>query len=67
MSVFAVIPVKSLLGSKRRLSDVFSNQERSLLTLAMLEDVLRALHASIVDEIVIVGSDSAIQRMADRF
>ncbi len=67
MTIFAVVPVKSLEVSKRRLSDVFNTQERSLLTLAMLEDVLRALQASAVDEIVIIGSDKVVQRMADRF
>ena len=67
MAVFAVVPVKNLEASKRRLSTLFSPQERSLLTLAMLEDVLRALQASDLDEIVVIGSDCAIQRMADRF
>jgi len=67
VAVFAVVPIKSLEVSKRRLSDVFSPQERSLLTLAMLEDVLRALQASTVDEIVVIGSDDVVQRVADRF
>ena len=33
----------------------------------MLEDVLRSLQASAVDEIVVIGGDDIVQRMADRF
>lgn len=67
MAVFAVIPVKNLSISKRRLSSVFSPQERSLLTLAMLQDVLLALQHSVVDEIVVIGTDDIIKSMADKF
>lgn len=67
MSVFAVVPVKNLSKSKRRLSSVFSPQERSLLTLAMLQDVLKALQQSIVDDIVVIGNDDVVKGMADKF
>jgi len=67
VTVFAVVPMKGIEVSKRRLSEVFSPKERSLLTLAMLEDVLRSLQASAVDEIVVIGGDDIVQRMADRF
>jgi 2-phospho-L-lactate guanylyltransferase len=67
MSVFAVVPVKNLSISKRRLSSVFSPQERSLLTLAMLQDVLKALQQSVVDDIVVIGNDDVVKGMADKF
>lgn len=67
LAVFAVIPVKSLGSSKGRLSTMFTPQERSLLTLAMLEDVLRALQASTIDNIVVIGCDDIVQRLSDRF
>jgi 2-phospho-L-lactate guanylyltransferase len=67
MAVFAVVPVKNLEVSKKRLSVVLSPQERSLLSLAMLQDVLRALQQSVVDEIVVIGNDTIVQGMADKF
>lgn len=67
MSVYAVVPVKNLAVSKRRLSTVFSPLERRQLTLAMLEDVLNALTASVVDKIVVIGEDDQVQEMASKF
>jgi 2-phospho-L-lactate/phosphoenolpyruvate guanylyltransferase len=67
VAVYAVVPVKNLADSKRRLSEVFTPQERKELTLAMLEDVLNALQASVVDEIVVVGEDSAVEQTAKKF
>ena len=56
-----------MLDSKKRLSTVFTPQERAMLTLAMLEDVLKALKASVVDKIVVVGEDSQVQETAEQF
>jgi 2-phospho-L-lactate/phosphoenolpyruvate guanylyltransferase len=67
MAVFAVVPVKNLSISKRRLSSVFTPQERSLLTLAMLQDVLKALQQSVVDDVVVIGNDDVVKGMADKF
>ena len=67
MAVFAVVPVKRLNVSKRRLSAVLNPEERSLLTVAMLEDVLAALKASTVHETVVVSNDSVVREVADRF
>ena len=66
MAVYAVIPVKNLGATKKRLSAVFTPQERSQLTLAMLEDVSHALQSSEVDETVVVGEDSQVQRFAEK-
>ena len=67
MVVFAIVPVKRLGVSKRRLSKFLSSQERKLLTIAMLEDVLKALKSSIVPEIVVVSSDPNVRVIADKF
>ena len=65
MALFAVVPVKNLVGSKRRLSAVFTPQERKKLTLAMLEDVLSALKTSSVEKILVVGENSQVQQVAE--
>jgi len=67
MSIFAVVPVKSLLKSKTRLSNFFTLQERPLFTLAMLEDVLNALRSSKVTTTVVVSSDSTVELLVKNF
>jgi len=67
MSTFAVVPVKSLLKSKTRLSNIFTFQERTLFTLAMLQDVLKGLKSSNVNETVVVSSDLTVERFVKSF
>ena len=67
MSVYAVVAVKGLDTSKKRLSSVLSPQERTQLTLAMLEDVLNALQTSTIDKIVIVSNDFSLRDFAGKF
>jgi 2-phospho-L-lactate/phosphoenolpyruvate guanylyltransferase len=67
MSVYAVIPVKALTNSKRRLSQVLSLQERKQLTLAMLKDVLSAAKKSKVDKTLVIGNDLELQDVASEF
>ena len=67
MSTFAVVPVKSLLKSKTRLSNFFTLQERTLFTLAMLQDVLNALKSSNVNRTVVVSSDLTVERFVKNF
>ena len=67
MFVYAVVPVKSLGASKNRLSSVLSPQERSQLTLAMLEDVLNALQTSTVNNTVVVSNDLTVHDVVDKF
>lgn len=67
MLVYAVVPVKSLSASKKRLSSVLSPQERGQLTLAMLEDVLNALQASTVNDIVVVSNDLSVNDFVGKF
>jgi 2-phospho-L-lactate/phosphoenolpyruvate guanylyltransferase len=67
MVVYAIVPVKRLGVSKRRLSKFLSPQERKFLTIAMLEDVLNTLKSSAVSEIVVVSNDQNVRVIADRF
>ena len=57
MVVYAIVPVKRIGVSKRRLSESLSPQERKSLTVAMLEDVLKALKASVVTKVLVVSND----------
>jgi 2-phospho-L-lactate/phosphoenolpyruvate guanylyltransferase len=65
--VYAIVPVKRLGVSKRRLSKFLNPQQRKFFTMAMLEDVLRALKSSTVHEIVVVSSDLNVRMIADKF
>jgi 2-phospho-L-lactate guanylyltransferase (CobY/MobA/RfbA family) len=67
MLVFAIIPVKTLLKSKMRLSLVFNSKERQAFTLVMLEDVLRAVKGSLVCQTVVISSDPAVEKLAQNF
>jgi 2-phospho-L-lactate guanylyltransferase len=67
MTVYAVVPVKKLGVTKRRLSRVLTPQQRQQLTLAMLQDVLTAINCSKVDTSVVVGEDDAVGEMAKKF
>jgi 2-phospho-L-lactate guanylyltransferase len=66
MNVFAVVPVKALDASKRRLSSVLSPEKRRVLTAAMLLDVLNASKSSVVREVLVVSPDFAVQRVIDK-
>ena len=67
VDVFAIVPVKRLGVSKRRLSKFLSPKERKFLTIAMLEDVVGALKSSTIHEIVVVSSDPSVRMVADKF
>jgi len=67
MFVYAVVVVKGLGTSKKRLSSVLSPQERRQLTLAMLEDVLSALQTSTVNEIVVVSNDFSLRNFTNKY
>lgn len=67
MVVFAIVPVKRIGVSKRRLSQNLSLEERKALTVAMLEDVLSALKASVVTKVLVVSNDQNVGPIAERF
>ena len=66
MAVCTIIPVKKLADSKKRLSTVFTPQQRAMFTLTMLEDVLKALQTSVVDKVVVVADDLIVQEIAEK-
>ncbi len=64
---FALVPVKDLSWAKERLSSVLSQEKRTLLAHAMLEDVLTALKgAKLLDRIVIITLDEEAISIASR-
>jgi 2-phospho-L-lactate guanylyltransferase len=59
--ITAVVPVKALDQAKGRLAALLSQEERRRLSLAMLEDVLRAIQAvPRVDRVTVVSPDPAV-------
>ena len=67
MDVYAIVPVKKIGVSKRRLSQSLSTRERKALTVAMLEDVLKALKASNVNKVLVVSNDPNVHPIAEKF
>jgi 2-phospho-L-lactate/phosphoenolpyruvate guanylyltransferase len=67
MVVYAIVPVKRLGVSKRRLSESLSLQERKALTVAMLEDVLSALKTSVIEKVLVVSNDPKVRSIAEKF
>jgi 2-phospho-L-lactate guanylyltransferase len=67
MVIYAIVPVKRIGASKKRLSQNLTLQQRKALTVAMLEDVLGALKASVVDKILVVSNDKNVRPIAQRF
>jgi 2-phospho-L-lactate guanylyltransferase len=66
--IAALLPVKSLAAAKGRLSDLLSPDERQRLTLAMMEDVLRAVQAvPDVDLVAAVSPDRDVLDCASAF
>ncbi len=63
--IYAIVPVKHLSAAKRRLEPVLTLQNRKLLTLTMLEDVLNAIRSSHVKKAIVVGSDSKVRELAE--
>lgn len=66
MKTLAVVPVKSLQEAKSRLASALSPEERSALTLSMLNHVLAAIRASgVISSIGIVSPNSAELQLPD--
>ena len=67
MKNLAIVPVKGLAEAKKRLANYLGPSERKRLVLAMLADVLSALHRSrIFVEILIISPDESIEGEAGR-
>ena len=67
MKNLAIVPVKGLAEAKKRLANYLGPSERRRLVLAMLADVLSALHRSkMFVEILVISPDESIAREAGR-
>ena len=67
MKNLAIVPVKGLTEAKKRLANYLGPSERKRLVLAMLADVLSALHRSkMFVEILVISPDESIEREAGR-
>jgi len=67
-SVWAVVPVKQFDGAKQRLSSALSPDERRLLAMTMLEDVLNAVSAvKTLAGTLVVTVDPAATSLATRY
>lgn len=65
--VHAIVPVKAIIKSKRRLS-ALSPQQRAKLTIAMLTNVLAALSRSPrISSVTVVSGDKSTSKIAHRF
>jgi 2-phospho-L-lactate/phosphoenolpyruvate guanylyltransferase len=64
MAVYAIVPVKKITFSKKRLSKLLDLKQRKILTVAMLKDVVAALKSADVAKIVLVSSDLEVKELA---
>ncbi|MEM2759554.1 MAG: 2-phospho-L-lactate guanylyltransferase [Nitrososphaerales archaeon] len=65
--MFAIVPVKTLANSKKRLASVLSAKERAKLSEVMLLDVLRAICDSRISKVIVVTKDRRVNKIANDF
>src|SRR5919199_5005703 len=65
MTLFAVVPVKDLVGTKSRLRPVLNPPGRAGLTVYMMKNVLTALQEAGVEHACVVSPDLTILQMAE--
>jgi 2-phospho-L-lactate/phosphoenolpyruvate guanylyltransferase len=66
MSVYAVVPVKDLWGTKSRLEPILNPGARAGLTLYMMGRVVAALHGSGVENVGVVSPDRIVLDEAEK-
>src|SRR5512143_3220041 len=68
MTLWAIVPVKPLRRGKSRLAGVLTENERTFLNYAMLENTLRALTSvTSVQQVLVVSRDPAALSLAREF
>lgn len=68
MTTWAIIPVKPLRESKRRLSHMLSADERADLILTFLDNLLLTLNATPgIDRILVVSGDPLVTTLAEKY
>ena len=66
--VCAVIPIGALTDAKSRLSSVLEREERTMLFIAMVEDVLSAVNScNKVQSIMVVTNDKDAASLSDSY
>src|SRR5918911_3906373 len=65
MTLFAVVPVKDLTGTKSRLKPVLNPFGRAGLTVYMMKNVLAALQEAEVEHACVVSPDPTVLQMAE--
>lgn len=65
--MFAIVPIKTLASSKKRLASILTERERVKLSEAMLQDVLSAVCNSVVKNVIIVSKDQKVMKIAQEF
>jgi 2-phospho-L-lactate/phosphoenolpyruvate guanylyltransferase len=64
MTLFAVVPVKDLVGTKSRLRPILNAGSRAGLTIYMMKNVLAALRGAGVEHACVVSPDRIVLKMA---
>ncbi len=64
MRLCAIVPVKRLDKSKSRLAEVLSNEERVMLSVAMLKDILATLSCKYISGVFVITSDDTVKEIA---
>jgi coenzyme F420-0:L-glutamate ligase/coenzyme F420-1:gamma-L-glutamate ligase len=64
MTVFAVVPVKDLAGTKSRLAPMLDGPARAGLTIYMMQNVLSAVRGAGVERALVVSPDPTVLRLA---
>lgn len=68
MSIWAIIPVKSLHESKRRLAHLLAAEERAALMQQFLRGVLQVLsEVEAIDQTLVISSDPRVWRLAQAY
>ncbi|MBD0356366.1 MAG: coenzyme F420-0:L-glutamate ligase [Rubrobacter sp.] len=65
MTLFAVVPVKDLVGTKSRLAPVLNASARAGLTMYMMKNVLSALRGAGVERVCVVSPDRTVLEIAE--
>jgi coenzyme F420-0:L-glutamate ligase/coenzyme F420-1:gamma-L-glutamate ligase len=65
MTLFAVVPVKHLIGTKSRLKPILNASGRAGLTIYMMKNVLTALKGAEVEHVCVVSPDPIVLQYAE--
>jgi coenzyme F420-0:L-glutamate ligase/coenzyme F420-1:gamma-L-glutamate ligase len=65
VTLFAVVPVKDLVGTKSRLEPVLNASARAGLTMYMMKNVLSALRGAGVERVCVVSPDRTVLEIAE--